>query len=145
MAMKWCTTQLCEWFCLSVCLSHTFSLCCHLCIIMKFSEAITIDISDVHAKDQGQRSKVKVTEVKTQFSSFQTITPVWIHIWWWNDVQSLMWHARGVLLFFKVVHQISRSHGTKIADFYPNWVIPDCNSNFNSPMALKWCTKLGVV
>ena len=27
------------------------------------------------------RSKVKVTEVKTQLSLFQTVTPVWIHIW----------------------------------------------------------------
>ena len=35
------------------------------------------------------RSKVKVTEVITQFSRFRTITPVWIHIWWWNDAQSL--------------------------------------------------------
>ena len=35
---------------------------------------------DVHAKDQGQKSKVKVTEIKTQFSRFRTITPVWIHI-----------------------------------------------------------------
>ena len=27
------------------------------------------------------RSKVKVTEVKTQLSRFWTVTPVWIHIW----------------------------------------------------------------
>ena len=32
-------------------------------MIMKFSGVITIDKSDVHAKGQGQRSKVKVTEV----------------------------------------------------------------------------------
>ena len=31
------------------------------------------------------RSKVKVTEVITQLSRFRTVTPVWIHIWWWND------------------------------------------------------------
>ena len=33
------------------------------------------------------RSEVKftVTEVKTQFSHFRTLTPVWICIWWWND------------------------------------------------------------
>ena len=34
---------------------------------MKFSGVITIDRSDVHAKDQGRRSKVKVSEVKTNF------------------------------------------------------------------------------
>ena len=62
-----------------------FSLCSHRCIIMKFSWFMTNDRSDVHAKDQDQRSKVKVTEIKTQFSCFRTITPVWIYIWWWND------------------------------------------------------------
>ena len=64
------TKQLYEWFRpsvrLSVCLSVTpFSLCSHCRIIMKFSGLITIDRSDVHAKGQGQGSKVKVTEVKT--------------------------------------------------------------------------------
>ena len=59
--------------------------CSHHRIIMKFSGVITNDKSDVHAKGQGQRSKVKVTEVMTPFSRFRTVTPVWIHIWWWND------------------------------------------------------------
>ena len=45
------------------------------------------------------RSKVKVTEVKTQFSRFRTITPVWIHVWWWNDAQSLILLRRGVVFF----------------------------------------------
>ena len=41
--------------CLSVCLSVTpFSLCSCPHVIMKFSEVITIDRSDVHAKGQGQ-------------------------------------------------------------------------------------------
>ena len=81
--------------CLSVCLSiypfarlpvcHTFSLCSDHDIIMKFSGVITNDRSDVYAKVQGQRTKVKVTEVKTQISRFRTITPVWFHIWCWND------------------------------------------------------------
>ena len=35
--------------------------------------------------------------------------------------------------------------GQKIADFDPNWAFPDCNFSFNSPMDLKWCTKLDVV
>ena len=29
-----------------------------------------------------------------------------------------------------------------IVYFDLNWVFPDCNSNLNSPMALKWCTRL---
>ena len=36
------------------------------------------------------RSKVRITGIKTQFSSFRTVTPIWIHIWRWNDAQSLM-------------------------------------------------------
>ena len=91
-----------------------FSQCsCHR-IILKFSGVITIDKRDVHANDQ--RSKVKVTEVKTQFNSFRTVTSfikfqghmghkvtnfdpngalldslttVWIHWRLWNDAQSL--------------------------------------------------------
>ena len=77
----------------SVCLSVTpFWLCSHHCIITKFSEVITNDRCDVHAKGHGLRSKVKVTEAKTQSSCFrtrierfQTVTPVCIHQWLWND------------------------------------------------------------
>ena len=70
---------------LSVCLSvrpsvrpsvTPFWLCSHHPVIMKFSGVITSDKSDVHAKGQGQRSKVKVTEVTTQLNRFRTVTPV---------------------------------------------------------------------
>ena len=106
--------------CLSVCLSVTpFWLCSHHPIIMKFSGVITSDKSDVHAKGQGQRSKVKVTEVTTQLNRFRTVTPVWIHIWWWNDAYSLMMLGRGALLFLKVIRQISRSHGSKKRLIWP--------------------------
>ena len=104
----------------SVCPSVTpFWLCSHHRIIMKFSEVITSDRSDVHAKGQGQRSKVKVTEVTTQLNRFRTVTPVWIHIWWWNDAYSLIMLRRGALLFFKVIRQISRSHGSKNRRIWP--------------------------
>ena len=84
-----------------------------------FSGDITIDQSEVHAKGQGQRSKVKVTEVKSKLNRFRTVTPVWIHIWWWNDAQSLMLLRRGVLLVFKVICQILRSHCSKNHLFLP--------------------------
>ena len=122
------TKQLYEWFSpsvrpsvrLSVRLSVTpFWLCSHHRIIMKFSGVITSDKSDVHAKGQGQRSKVKVTEVTTQLNRFRTVTPVWIHIWWWNDAYSLIVLRRGALLFLKVIRQISRSHGSKNRRFWP--------------------------
>ena len=162
------TKQLCEWFSPSLHPSaHVsvtpFSLCFHHRIIMKLLLPMTEVMFMQEVKVRGQRSKVNITEVKTQFSCFWTITPVWIHIWWWNDAQSLMFlkivfqghlsnfkvtqlkkwliltqigrfqtvtlvwihrwpwndaqsfkqHGRGVLLFFKVIHQISRSHGQK--------------------------------
>ena len=104
----------------SVCLSVTpFWLCSHHLIIMTFSGVITSDKSDVHAKGQGQRSKVKVTEVTTQLNRFRTVTPVWIHMWWWNDAYSLIMLRRGALLFFKVIRQISRSHGSKNRRIWP--------------------------
>ena len=165
---------------------------------MKFSVVITNDQRKVHAKGQGQRSKVKVTEITTQLNRFRTVTPVWIHIWWWNDAYSLMLLRRGALLFFKVIRQISRSHGSinrriwprlgvsglllqfeftngyemmhkawsnieevpycfsrssvkfqghtalKTVEFDPDWAFPDRNSSFNTPMVMKWCTKLEV-
>ena len=96
------TKQLYDWFSPSVCPSVTlFSLCSHRYIIMKLSGVIIMDRSDVHAKYQGQRSKVKVTEVKTQLSRFRTVTPAWIHIWQWNHAHSL--NRSGALLFFKVI------------------------------------------
>ena len=55
-------------------------------------------------KGQGHRCQNKL-------SFFQTVTPDRIHIWWWNDAKSLMLFRRGALLFFKVIHQISRSYG----------------------------------
>ena len=106
--------------CPSVRLSVTpFWLCSHHRIIMKLSEIITNDQRKVHAKGQGQRSKVKVTEVTTQLNRFRTVTPVWIHIWWWNDAYSLMLLRRGAILFFKVIRQISRSHGSKNRGLWP--------------------------
>ena len=94
-------------------------LCSHHHIIMKFSGVIPNDRSDVHTKGQCQRSKVKVTEVNTQLSHFQTVTPYWIQIWWRNYAENLMLLRRGALLFFKVIRQISRSHGSKNRWIWP--------------------------
>ena len=130
------TKQLYEWFspsvclsvrlsvrlsvCLSVCLSVThFWLCSHHRIITKLSGVITNDRSDVHAKGQGHRSKVKVTEVTTLLYRFRTVTPVWIHIWGWNDAYSLMLLRRGAQLFFNVIRQMSRSHGSTNRRIWP--------------------------
>ena len=80
-----------------------FSLCSHHHIIMKFSGVIAMDWSDVHIKGQGQSSKVKVTEVKTQLSGFRAVTPVWMHIGQWNNAHNLKSHRKSALFFFKAV------------------------------------------
>ena len=142
---EWFSPSVCLSVCPSVCPSVTlFWLCSHHCIIMKILEVITNDRSDVHAKGQGQRSRVKVTEVNTQLSRFRTISPVWIQMIWWNDAQSLMLLWRGALLFFKVIRHISRSHGSKISWLWPKLGVSECNSSLNSPMTTKWSTKLEV-
>ena len=100
---------------------------------------------------QDHPSNFKVTRLKqlsilTQIGSLRTVTPVWIHQWLWNDAQILKQHKRCALLFFKVNHRFSQSHGTKkITNFDPNCAFPDCNSSLNVPMALKCYIKLNVV
>ena len=49
--------------------------------------------------------------------------------WEWNDAQNLIWYKRGALLFFGVIHQISRSHGLK------NWQYESYLSNIIRPVA----------
>ena len=105
--------------CLSVRLSHLFDYVSIIVSSLNFSEVINKDQGKVDAKGQGQRSKVKVTEVTTQPNRFRTANPVWIHIWWWNDAYSLMTLRRGALLFFKDIRQISRSHGSKKRQILP--------------------------
>ena len=63
--------------------------------------------------------QVKVTEATAQLNRFRTVTPVWIHIWWWNDVYSLIMLRRGALMFLRVIRQISRSHGSKNRRIWP--------------------------
>ena len=66
-------------------------------------------------KFRGQRSRSQ----RSQPNRFRTVTPVWIHIWWWNDAYCLIMLRRGALLFFKVIRQISRSHGSKNRWIWP--------------------------
>ena len=119
------TKQLYDWFRPSVRLSTRLSVRHALFTTFPSSYHHEIFRSYYHGQKWCQckrsRSKVKVTEVKPQLSRFRTITPVWIHIWKWNHVHSLKWHSRGVLLFFKVLCEISRSHGAKNCRFWPEF------------------------
>ena len=148
------TTQLLELFCPSVhpsvCLSvrpsvTPFSQCsCHH-IILKLSGVITIDRRDVHAKGQGQRSSSRSQRSWPHLA----ISRPWLQFeFTYGDK---MTHKAWCCLE-EVPYCFSRSSvkfqghtGQKIADFDPNWAIPGCNSSLNSPMALKWSTKLNVL
>ena len=114
------TKQLYEWYflsvCPSVCPSHLFD---YVPIIVSSWNFQELSPQTRVTSMQRSRSKVKVTEVTTQLSRFRTVTPVWIQIWWWNYAYSLMLLRRGALLFFKVICQISRSHGSKNRRVWP--------------------------
>ena len=117
---------------LSVRLSVThFWPCSPQLIIMKFSGLFTNDRSDVHVKGKGQRSKVKVTGVNTQLSHSRTVTLDWIHIWWWNNAQSLMLMCpivfQGHPSNFKVTRLKKSSILTQIGHFQ-SILTPDYNS-----------------
>ena len=61
-------------------------------------------------KFQGQTGKKMIW---LQFEHFRMITPIWIHRKLWNDTHSFLEHGRDSLLFYKIIHQISWSHGSK--------------------------------
>ena len=155
------TKQLNEWYFLSVCPSvcpsvTPFLLCSHYRIIMKFSGVITRDQGKVHAKGQGQRSKVKVTEVTTQLHGAKN-RQIWPRLGV-SGLQLQFEFTNGYEMIHKAWSSIEKmpycfwgssvkflGHtAKKIVDFDPNWAFPDCNSNLNSPKGMKWCTKLEV-
>ena len=71
--------------------------------------------SRLSVKFQGHTAKK--SSILTQIGCFRTVTLVQ---WWlWNYAQNLKQHRRGVLLFFKVICQISRSQGQKTHQFWP--------------------------
>ena len=125
------TKQLYKWYFPSVCLSVRPSVCLSVrpsvrhTFLTMFPSSYHHEIFrsyyqwQIYAKGQGQRSKVKVTEVTTQLNRFRTVTPIWIHIWWWNDAYILIMLRKGALLFLKVIRQIWRSHGSKNRRIWP--------------------------
>ena len=117
------TKQLYKWYFPSVRLSVRLSVCHTFFTMFPSSYHHEIFRSYYYGQKwcwcKRSRSKVKVTEVNTQLGRFRTLTPVWIHIWQWNHAHSWKQHRRGALLFFKVIHQISRSHGSKNRRIWP--------------------------
>ena len=100
----------------------------------EFSGAITIDKSDVHAKGPGQKSKVNVTEVKTNLAP---IAPICMFPDCDSSLNSPMTMKWCAIVFQGHLFKYQSHTGQKIADFDPNWAFPDCNSSLNWPMAMK--------
>ena len=61
----------------------------------------------------------KISPIFTRIERFQTVTPVWIHRWIWNDAQSLTWYRRSPLLFSRPSIKFQGHTGWKIDDLNP--------------------------
>ena len=48
-------------------------------------------------------TRLKKSSILAKIGRFWTVTPIWIHLWLWNDAQSLKQHRRGALLLSKVI------------------------------------------
>ena len=168
MATKWCTKlevvqkrwsiiscdQAALWMAQSVhpsvCLSHLFDYVPIIVSSWNFQELLPMTevTSMQEVKVRGQKSRSRSSTPNLAVS--RTATPVWIHIWRWNDAQA--WSclkevpycfSRSSVKFqghtakkSSILTQIRRFRTlTQIRRFRTN-------SSLNSPMAMKWCTKL---
>ena len=82
-------------------------------------EKVSYCFSRSSVKFQGHMGQKK-SSILTLTECFQTVIPVKIHWWISNYAQSLMLFRRGALLFFGVIHQITRSHRLKSQQFESN-------------------------
>ena len=84
-------------------LSHLFdnvSVIVHTLYIHVYHYHHEIFRSNYHWRPcKRSRSKVKVTEVKTQCNRLQTVTLAWFHIWRWSDAQSDAWCGLGEMSY----------------------------------------------
>ena len=112
-----------------------FWLCSHHCIIMKFSGVITSDRSDVHAIGQSQRLKVKVTEVNTQLSHFQTVTQLQFEFTY-DDEMMHIYIEEVPYCFLGSSIKFQGHTGWKIDNFNPIWVRLLGRSQLSNPSDL---------
>ena len=65
---------------------------------------------------------------------------IWVTLLGWSQLPN-----PSDLPCFRLYDKFQGHTGQKIGNFDPNWAFLDCNSSLNSPMALKWCSKVDVV
>ena len=107
------------------------------------TEKVPYCFSRSSVKFQGHTGKK--SPILTWIECFRTTTQVLIHWWLWSDAQSLKQHRKGALLFFWVIHQISRSHGTKNWRFWPELSVSGLSLKFEfsdgfEVMHKAWCS-----
>ena len=92
---------------------------------MKFSGVITNDRTNVHAKGQGQKSKVKVTEVTTQLNRFRTVLQ--FEFTYDDEMRHIALYCLGEVpyCFSKSSVKFQGHTAKKIVDFDPDWAFPD--------------------
>ena len=108
-------------------------------------EEVPYCFSRSSVKFQGHKGQMLL--IFSRIERFWTVTPVLIHRWLWNELQSFSRSSIEEVPYCLSMSSIKfQGHtGQKIANFDPNWAFLDCNSSLNSPMGLKWCTKLDIV
>ena len=86
----------------------------------------------------------KNRRIWSRLERFRTVTQLWIHQCYkmmhkaWSRIEE------GPYCFSRSYLDLQGHTVLKIIEFDPNWAFLDCNSSLNSPVAMKWCTKLEV-
>ena len=103
---------------------------------MKCCTKLETAMKRCHIVFQGHPSNFKVTRGKT--------SPILTQIGrFWTTGRSQLSNPSDLPCSRSSVKFQGRT-ALKIVELDPNWAFPDCNSNLNSPMGMKWYTKLAV-
>ena len=70
-------------------------------------------------RDSHRHNRWEVPLHPEVFSRFRTVTPVWIHVWWWNDAKSLMLLRRGAYCYSSLSVKFQGHTAKKNRWFWP--------------------------
>ena len=106
-------------------------------------EEVPYSFSRSSIKFQGHKGQMSL--ILSRIERFRTVTPFEFTDGFemiykaWSGIEEVPYcFSRSSIKFQGHARQ-------KITNFDPNWAFLDCNSSSNSPIGLKWCTKLDVV
>ena len=93
----------------------------------------TVKVRDQRSRSQRSKPNLTVSGLKRQFEF--TYDDVIMHTAWCCLEEVPYCFSRSSFKFQGHTAQ-------KIVGLDPYWAFPDCHSSLNSPMVMKWCTKL---